>query len=178
MERYVPRVKLRMISPNRSSRGGLLPTLIVIHATISPNRPGLSDLEAIGSWFQNTSSQVSAHVCTDNEGNSARYVDGRDKAWHCMAYNGVSLGIEQVLPDTTGREITADLYKETARWVAYWSKIWHIPIQIAQVREGRVTRPGVCRHSGLGPLGGGHSDPGHYDMNGMLRLAKFYRSKI
>jgi N-acetylmuramoyl-L-alanine amidase len=166
------------MSPNWSSRNGAHPTLIVIHGTISHNQPGLADLEAIGNWFGRESTQASSHVCTDNEGNSAWYVNARDKAWHCAAYNPMSLGIEQILPGTSGQEITLNLYKETARWVARWSKQFKIPIQIGSVSNGRVTRAGVVRHSGLGVLGGNHNDPGMYDMNRMLQLARFYRSKI
>lgn len=166
------------MSPNFSSRGGAHPTLIVIHATISPNRLGLSDLESIGHWFQTRASQVSSHVCTDNEGNSAIYVNSVDKAWHCAAYNRMSLGIEQILPDISGREVTKALYEETARWVARWSKMYQIPIQIGSVHDGFVTRPGVLRHSDLGTLGGNHDDPGKYDMNAMLKLARFFRTKL
>lgn len=177
MTRYSPKVEVRHLSPNKSSRNGAHPTLIVIHATVSHNRRGLSDLQAIGNYFAQTSTQASSHVCTDNEGHSARYVLDRDKAWHCAAYNRMSLGIEQILP-ADGSELTRDLYRETARWVARWSKMYRIPIQTAHVSGGRILRAGVVRHSDLGALGGGHTDPGRYDMNAMMNLAKFYRSKI
>lgn len=176
--RYSPHVDVRMLSPNKSSRGGAHPTLIVIHATVSHNRKGLADLRAIGEFFQNPNVDASSHVCTDNEGNSARYVLDQDKAWHCAAYNRLSLGIEQILP-ADGSEITRDMYRETARWVARWSKKYHIPIRVGSVSGGRVTRSGVVFHSQLGSLGGGHSDPGrNYSMNDMLNLARFYRSHI
>jgi len=177
MSRYTPHVNLTDLSPNHSSRDGAHPTLIVIHATVSHNRPGLSDLEAIGEYFSRTSTQASSHVCTDNEGHSARFVWDRNKAWHCAAFNRMSLGIEQILP-ADGSELTRDLYRETARWVARWSKMYRIPIQKGAVSGYRVTKPGVVRHSELGTLGGGHTDPGLYDMHAMLSLARFYRSKI
>lgn len=176
-ERYTPHVDETIWSPNKSSREGAHPTLIVIHATVSHNKPGLDDLTAIGNYFAETSTQASSHVCTDNEGHSARYVRDGDKAWHCAAFNRLSLGIEQILPGD-GSELSRNLYRETARWVARWSKIWHIPIQKGAVSGYTVTRPGVVRHSELGRPGGGHSDPGVYDMHAMLSLARFYRSKI
>lgn len=176
--RYTPQVEVRMLSPNKSSRQGAHPTLIVIHATVSHNRRGLEDLRAIGTWFQNSHAQASAHVCTDNEGHSARYVLDRDKAWHCAGYNRMSLGIEQILPGISGAEVTMDLYRETARWVARWSKMYRIPIQKGQVSGGRVIRPGVVRHSDLGVIGGGHSDPGKYNLEGMMNLARIYRRHI
>jgi len=175
--RYTPHVDVTMWSPNKSSRGGAQPTLIVIHATVSHNVQGLADLKAIGEWFSRPSTQASSHVCTDNEGHSARYVRDGDKAWHCAAYNRMSLGIEQILP-ATGAEVTRDLYRETARWVARWSQMFGIPIRKGQVSNGSVVKAGVVRHSELGALGGGHSDPGPYDMDAMMNLAKFYRQRI
>ena len=175
--RVSPHVDVRMLSPNKSSRGGAHPSLIVIHATVSHNRKGLADLRAIGEFFSHESTQASSHVCTDNEGNSARYVLDKDKAWHCAGYNRMSLGIEQILP-ADGSELTRDLYRETARWVARWSKKYGIPIRYAKVSGGRVVKSGVIRHSDLGALGGGHSDPGRYDMDAMMNLARFYRSHL
>lgn len=175
-QRVSPHVNTTIWSPNKSSRFGAKPTLIVIHATVSHNKPGLTDLEAIGSFFSHSATQASSHVCTDNDGHSARYVKDVLKAWHCAAYNRMSLGIEQILP-ADGSELTADLYRETARWVARWSKIWGIPIQKAAVSDGRITKRGVIRHSELGSLGGGHSDPGPYDFDHMLNLARYYRPK-
>lgn len=175
--RYSPHVNVTMWSPHYSSRGGARPTLIVIHATVSHNREGLSDLQAIGSWFRNPGSQASSHVCTDNEGHSARYVRDEHKAWHCAGYNRMSLGIEQILP-ATGAELTRDLYRETARWCARWCKKYGIRPYKARVDGGRVVKSGVIRHSELGSLGGGHSDPGRYDMEAMMALTRFYLGKI
>jgi N-acetyl-anhydromuramyl-L-alanine amidase AmpD len=175
--RYKPSVDVRRMSPFHSDRGGVRPTLMVIHATAGHNRPGVADLESLGGWFSNPDAQVSSHVATDNEGNSARFVPDELKAWHCMGYNRMSLGIEQVAPGD-GSEITREMYRETARWIALWSQKWDIPIREAMVDDGRVLRSGVVRHSALGAIGGGHSDPGAYDMHAMLSLARFYRTKI
>ena len=177
MARYTPHVDVTIWSPNHSSRGGAHPCLIVIHATVSHNLRGLGDLRAIGRYFENPAVQASSHVCTDNEGNSARYVRDHDKAWQCAGYNRMSLGIEQILP-ATGAEVTRDLLRETARWVARWSKIYGIPIRKGLCRDGRVLRTGVVRHSELGAYGGGHTDPGRYDMRAMLGLARWYRGKL
>jgi hypothetical protein len=175
--RYTPHVDVTIWSPNKSTRGGASPTLITIHATVSHNLKGLGDLKAIGNYFAKPSTRASSHVCTDNEGNSARYVRDTEKAWHCAAYNRMSLGIEQILM-ADGTELTRDLYRETARWVARWSKIYRIPIRKGEVSSGRVVKAGVVRHSDLGAAGGGHGDPGPYDFQLMMGLAKFYRGKI
>lgn len=172
--RVNPNVKVRIASPNKSSRVGATPTLIVLHATVSHNRKGLSDLQAIGNYFRGPV-DASSHVCVDNEANSARYVPDGDKAWHCAAYNRMSLGIEQILM-ADGTEITNAMYRETGRWIAYWSEKFGIPIQVGAVGGGIVTRRGVLFHSQLGSLGGGHSDPGRgYSMNKALEAARFYK---
>jgi hypothetical protein len=182
VSRTFPNVRVRRASPNHSSRRGAKIGLIVIHATAGHNRPGISDLVGLGEWFavgsQRAGTPVSSHVAVDNEANSARYVSDADKAWHCAAYNSVSLGIEQIIPGD-GREITADLYRETARWVARWSIMHGIPIRRGVVSGGRLVKTGVLRHSDLGAPGGNHDDPGRgYDEAHMLALAMFYRGKL
>jgi len=176
-QRYSPHVDVRMLSPNKSSRGGAHPTLIVIHATVSHNLKGLGDLKSIGHFFQNPATEASSHVCTDNEGNSARYVLDGDKAWHCAGFNRMSLGIEQILP-ATGAELTEELYRETARWCARWSKKYGIPLHRGAVSGTRVTKAGIITHKELGVYGGGHVDPGPYNFNHVVNLARFYRSHI
>lgn len=176
-EHIFPNIQVRHRSPNSSSRGGAKPSLIVVHATAGHNRKGVSDLQGLGSWFGNTSSQVSSHVATDNEGHSARFVEDGLKAWHCMAFNRMSLGIEQVLPGD-GTEITAALYHETARWLATWSRYYGIPLRPARVSGFNVARTGVISHQALGQAGGGHFDPGpRYDMGHLIALAQSYRSR-
>jgi N-acetyl-anhydromuramyl-L-alanine amidase AmpD len=93
MSRVDPRVTVRRLVRNQSSRNGVKPRLIVVHATESGNRPGDSDLAAIGTWFDNPASQASSHVCTDADGHSGRFVLDAHKAWHCAGFNSVSLGI-------------------------------------------------------------------------------------
>ena len=174
-ERIYPHVDVCMMSPFKSSRNGQKIKLIVVHATASHNYKGLRDLQAIGGWFQNPSAQVSAHACTDNEGHSARYVADTDKAWHCAQYNGVSLGIEQILPGN-GREITDAMYRETARWLALWSKRHGVRLYKGRTLGGRVVLSGVVRHSDLGTAGGNHNDPGpNYNLAKVLRYARRYR---
>jgi len=174
-ERAMPHVRVRRISSNKSSRRGVSPRLIVLHSTEGANVTGLGDLTGLGSWFANTNAQVSSHVATDAEGNSARYVADQDKAWHCAGYNSVSLGIEQV--GRASQQSWAEAQqRETARWIAYWSRKHGIPLQRGRVSNGTVTRSGVLYHSDLGSIGGSHSDPGRaYPLGDVLTFAKHYR---
>lgn len=176
-ERIYPHIDVRMISPHQSARNGKIRGIIV-HATASHNYKGLRDLQAIGGWFQNPISRVSSHACTDNEGNSARYVNDNMKAWHCGAFNSATLGLEQILPGN-GTEITDKMYRETARWIALWSKRHGVPIRKGRRIGSYIVRKGVLRHSDLGISGGNHSDPGpNYDLAKVLRYARHYRGQM
>lgn len=175
--RYTPHVNTTIWSECKSSRGGAHPTLITIHAAVMHPVPGISDLVNLGKMFHPISFEASSHVATDGEGHSARFVRDEDKAWHCAGFNRMSLGIEQIImADGTG--LTRDLYRETARWCARWSKMYNIPLHKGLVDGPNVVRSGIIRHSELGSYGGGHSDPGKYDMEAMINLAKFYRAHI
>jgi hypothetical protein len=180
-DRATPHVDYRRLVCNKSGRAGVKPSLIVVHATQSPERAGITDLQSIGAWFDTPSAQCSSHVCTDGQGHSARYVRDQEKAWHCVNYNRVSLGIEQIGFAEYGRWSEAEM-RETARWIARWSVLHGIPIQkgkVAQTGAPKVFRTGVVRHSDLGSLGGGHGDPGRgYELHEVLVMAREYRRRL
>lgn len=182
MSRTQPNVVVQGNVRNQSSRGGVRPSLIVIHTTESHEQHGSGDLRAIGNWFNNPAAQSSAHVCTDGDGNSARYVPDSAKAWSCVNFNSRSLNVEQIghaadsQPSWLRRR--AEL-KETARWIARWSKAYGIPIRKGAVSGLGVIRSGIVRHSDLGAAGGGHHDPGgNYPLALVLRYAKYWRRRI
>ena len=157
---------------NQSSRDGARPSLIVLHTTTDPDggrpffrdKPGLKDLKRLGAWFANPDSAVSSHVANDAQGHDARYVKDRRKAWTEVAFNSVSLSIEQIGTDSYSRgkwlNQRAAQLENTAKWIAYWHRRWRIPIARAKVSGSTVTRPGVATHAQLGSAGGGHDDPG------------------
>jgi N-acetyl-anhydromuramyl-L-alanine amidase AmpD len=179
VERAQPHVEVRRLVRNCSSRHGASPLLIVVHDTEGANLPGLRDLQGLGDWFDNPAAQASSHVATDADGNSARFVRDEDKAWHVAFYNPVSLGIEQV-GFASQKTWTSAEQAETARWIAYWSKLHGIPIRKGRVTlDGRVTCSGVVRHSELGRLGGDHHDPGpDYPLHDVLDLARGFRKRL
>lgn len=176
-ERIHPKVVVREPSPNQSARTSKI-SLIVIHDTESHNREGASDLQAIGDLFARSSFEASAHVCTDGEGQSARYVPDDRKAWHCVSYNSAAVGVEQIGFASQGEWPEAQV-KETARWVARWAHRHGVPIRRARTLGGRVLRSGVTTHSTLGSAGGGHTDPGaKYPMSHLLGLARQYKAEV
>jgi hypothetical protein len=170
---------------NQSSRDGARPSLIVLHTTTDPDgggpyfwdKRGLKDLRRLGAWFANPDSAVSSHVANDAQGHDARYVrDGR-KAWTEVAFNSVSLSIEQIGTDAYSRGTwltqRAAQLENTAEWIAHWHRRWGIPIARAKVSGSTVIRPGVATHAQLGSPGGGHNDPGPgYPLGHVLVLAR------
>lgn len=168
-DRIYPRVRVRRFVTNQSARASWPPRIIVLHSTEGADVKGDGDLIGLGGWFSNPAAQASSHVATDADGNSARYVKDRRKAWTCAAFNSVSLNIEQV--GRAAQTSWSDAqYRETARWIAVWSRYYGIPIR-------RSTSRGVCFHSDLGLAGGGHHDPGSgYDLAKVLKYAKHYRA--
>jgi N-acetyl-anhydromuramyl-L-alanine amidase AmpD len=165
--RIYPKVVVRHESPNHSIRDARIDG-VVLHSTEGKNVHGLGDLRGLGNWFGSSASQVSAHVATDGDGLSARFVEDVLKAWHCGVYNSRKLGIEQVGQASQTTWSRAELH-ETARWIAYFSRKHDFPIQ-------HSVQTGVCRHSDLGEAGGGHHDPGPHDpLDRVLKLARRYR---
>jgi hypothetical protein len=85
---------------------------------------------------------VSSHVATDADGTSGVYVNSKLKAWHCALFNSRTLGIEQVGFAEQGHWPTAQLL-ETARWIARWSRMYNIPIQLGSCSRVPTSPSGV-----------------------------------
>lgn len=180
--RLHPKVVIRRQVACQSERTvGAHILLIVLHDTEGWNYPGTRDLAGLGDYFNVIEHEASAHVGVDRDGTSGIYVNSRKKAWHCAHYNSAALGIEQIgfATDQWASADCAKQLKETARWIARWSLMYAIPVQRGAVSDGAVTLPGVLRHSDLGALGGGHSDPGtNYPFDAVLKQAREIRDAI
>jgi N-acetyl-anhydromuramyl-L-alanine amidase AmpD len=179
MSRYHPHVVVRRRSPNQSSRNGARPRIIVLHSTEGSNIPNsTADLRGCTDFLCRPGVEASSHVIVDGDGHSARLVADDAKAWTCARYNPFSLNIEQI-GHAASERWTRDEIRETARWIARWSKKYNIPIRVGAVNGGLVTKPGIVTHKMLGVIGGGHVDPGpRYPLEACLRLARFYRGKL
>jgi hypothetical protein len=176
--RYKPNVDHTFYTKCASSRHGATPKLIVVHDTEGANAPGIKDLVGLGLYWDttwNTPRASSSHVGVDNEGNSARYVRDHDKAWTQAFYNPWGLSIENI--GIAGQTEWSELmYKENARWIAYWCHLWGIRPYLAQVTtDGRIIKPGYIRHRQLGFLGGNHLDPPmDFDLAHVGSMARSY----
>ena len=148
-------------SPNQSSRGGVKPRVIVLHSTEGGYQGSIA-------WLCNPAAQASAHIVIGKDGSTTRLVEDAAKAWHVANDNPFTLGIEQEGKASQSSWPAAQL-RETAKWIAWWSKKYGIPIT-------HSTSKGVCRHSDLGAAGGGHHDPGKaYPLAKVLSMARNYR---
>lgn len=143
---------------NQSSRHGVRPQLQVAHFTVSPNRPGWSDVNAIVALFNRSSSQASSHFIIDAEGHCAYIVPIEAKSWTQAAGNPFSVSYEIV---ATGREATylpaagmaklKSVVREVARRTG-------VPLRRGSVSGCAPSRKGIVQHKDFGVCGGGHVD--------------------
>jgi hypothetical protein len=174
MKRTTPNVISKRLTSSKSSRGGANPKLIVLHTT-----EGVMRLKDRAKFWDGV--EASAHAGVGNrkfgeQESSARYVKDDDKAWTQAGYNPVSLAIE-IEGFASQASWDRGTVREVARWIAHWSIHENIPIRFGRVFAGKVVRSGVIRHSSLGALGGGHSDPGTFPMREAMRVAKLIKQQ-
>lgn len=153
---------------NYSSRRGVAPRLFVLHYTVSSNRPGWSDVNAIVSLFDRPSFNASSNYVIDGEGNCAYIVRESDKAWTQAAANPVSISVEVINTGHEGVYAAPPGLRKIAQVAHDAMKRWNIPLQIGQVRGCTVVRPGLVDHLSLGACGGGHHDISPYRVGPVL----------
>ena len=157
--------RVSMPSPNMSSRSGNTVTTIVIHST-----EGAQTLESLGNFFRNPSSQVSSHTGIDNvqAGRIGEYVQRPNNAWTAASANRWSIQTELCTPSGASAQwSTATWLSKTvmlanlAAWIAEEAAFFGIPIQrLTPAGAQNPATRGVCQHSDLGSMGGGHVDCG------------------
>jgi N-acetyl-anhydromuramyl-L-alanine amidase AmpD len=134
-------------SPNYSSRGGKSIELVVVHDCEGSYNGSIA-------WFETPRSQVSAHYVLDKTGqNATQMVSIANKAWHCVNFNSVAIGVEMEGFETDG--FPSSEWNAMASVVAYLLHTNGLPVRWAQQGEGK----GFCRHFDLGEGGGSHNDP-------------------
>ncbi len=137
MARWVP-----ADSSNYSTRSAAIDR-IVIHTTQGSYAGAIS-------WFQNPSSDVSAHyVIRSSDGEITQMVREANKAWHVGTYNSRSIGIEhEGFVADPGRWYTDAMYRSSAALVRHLCAKYGIPIDRTHI-IGHVEAPGAT-----------HTDPG------------------
>lgn len=132
-------------SPNFSSRHGARINRLVWHAT------GGSYASSVA-WLRNPIADASAHLdIREDGGEVTQLVKLADKAWHAVAANPDSIGVEHA--SLTAAFASTGQRDESARVFAWLCHKYEIPPLDA------TNRPrGIVRHRSLGAAGGGHSD--------------------
>lgn len=139
-------------SPNRSTRGGVTPRLLVWHETAGPYAGSVS-------WLRNPKSEASAHlVVREDGGEVSQLVPLALKAWTQAALNPRGVGIEHANVTAKGYATEAQL-AVSARIFGWLCLHLDIPPRFARGGHGA----GVCRHLDLGAAGGGHTQCGPSD---------------
>lgn len=140
------------------------PRIIVWHYTVSADRPGWTDNDALTAMANNPANGVSWHFSIGrSDGNCAFNVPLSMKAWHASAFNSLAVGIEVIATGSEGGDYTVGAGR--ARLVEVTREIGqrlNIPMQRGLVHcagsTAIVDRPGIVRHVDLGACGGGHHD--------------------
>jgi N-acetyl-anhydromuramyl-L-alanine amidase AmpD len=132
-------------TPNQSSRNGAEITHLVWHATAGEYHSAIS-------WLCNPVSNASAHlVIRENGDEVTQLVHLEAKAWHAVAANSFSVGVEHASP---GAGFFGRAQEEESARVFGWL-CWHLGIPPV---FGLHRPRGIVRHRDLGLAGGGHSD--------------------
>lgn len=134
-------------SPNFSSRKGTKIDLVVCHDCEGSYAGSIN-------WFREPKSQVSAHlILREDGGEVTQMVPFEMKAWHAVAFNSRSIGLE--MAGFAAKGFADAEWQAAANVVAWLLHQYGLPARWAVHGDG----PGFCSHYDLGRAGGGHSDP-------------------
>lgn len=135
-----------------SSRGGIRPTMFVLHFTVSQNRPGWSDVYAILNYFEDTRVGSSTFIM-DFEANCLKMVPESQKPWTQLNANPYSISVEIV---ATGSETNAQWRASKliadgvlARKMFRVMGRWHLPVRWVDPSGCDFSRAGYTDHDAL-----------------------------
>lgn len=151
-------------SPNRSSRHGARPRILVWHETAGAYQGAVS-------WLCNPRAQASAHLVIREDGLAAtQLVQLTEKAWHAAAFNPVAVGVEHA--NVTAKGFASEHQLAVSARVFGWLCL-ELEIPPRWSRDGHS--PGICRHADLGQAGGGHTQCGPGRADWLRFLAMVHR---
>lgn len=137
-------------SPNKSTRRGYKPSLIIIHGDAGSTDAGTVE------WVCNPKSQVSYHFLIGRDARVYQFVKETEKAWHAGvskfhgeeidgSVNPISLGVCFANNGRGDEFYTTEQYKAGGELVARLSKTFGIPLHRVrghfEVAPGRKTDP-------------------------------------
>jgi hypothetical protein len=153
---------------NYSTRRGVRPRLFVLHYTVSPNRPGVGDVNAVVNLFNTPSFAASSNYVLDREAHCKYIVRESDKAWTQAAANSFAISVEIINSGHEGTLISGAGLRKLGVIVSDATRRWKIPLRRGAVSGCVPTRPGIVTHQMLGACGGGHVDVSPYNALGTV----------
>lgn len=149
-------------SSNQSYRSGGTSSInrVVIHTTEGSYNGAIS-------WFQNPSSNVSAHyVIRKSDGQITQQVSDERKAWHACSNNNDTIGIEHEGASSNPATWTSAMFDSSARLTAWLVQTYDIPIDRHHIVGHGEIQPPSCSF---------RSDPGpHFDWDAYLQKVAYY----
>ncbi len=153
---------------NQSSRRGVRPTVQVLHYTVSPNRPGWSDVDGITAFFNRSSSQASSHFVIDAEGNCAYIVPIEAKAWTQGGGNPWSISYEIIATGNESAYLEPAGYAKLRGVMAWVAGRVGIPLRRGRISGCAPSLSGIVQHADGGTCWGGHHDIGPFSFDAVL----------
>lgn len=153
---------------NQSGRRGVRPTVQVLHYTVSPNRPGWSDVNGITAFFNRSSSQASSHFVIDAEGNCAYIVPIEANAWTQAGGNPWSVAYEIIATGKEKNYLEPAGYAKLRRVMGQVSRRIGSPLRAGKINGCSPSRTGIVQHRDGGTCWGGHHDIGPFGFSAVL----------
>lgn len=127
---------------------------IVFHATLGPSSSPEQEYHSTINYFNDPTSQVSAHAIVGPGGKVSYPVDPNFTAWHCRDSNAHWLGLEMAKPlSMINQPIAPDILDAAAKVAAGWCVTYNIPIVWS-------TSHGLAEHHEMPTNIDGHRDVG------------------
>lgn len=155
---------------NQSSRRGVRPQQMWLHYTVSPNRPGWSDVNAIVAFFDSPKAQASSHFVIDREGNCAYIVPIEAKAWTQAAANPIAVSWEVINSGSEGSFMSTPGYRVLSATMREVSRRTGIPMRRSSEKGCAGATRGILEHRDGGICAGGHTDIGPYSIDTVVKL--------
>jgi hypothetical protein len=161
---------------NYSTRRGVRPRLWVVHYTVSPNRPGIGDVNAVTNLFNRAAFAASSNYVIDREGHCRYIVRESDKAWTQAAANPFAISVEIINSGHEGSLISGAGLRKVGQVISDSARRWQIPLRAGAVAGCAPSRPGIVSHQMLGACGGGHVDVSPYALAPIIAAARAART--
>lgn len=161
---------------NQSSRNGARPRQVWMHYTVSPNRPGRSDVDSITALFNNLGFQASSNFVVDRDGNCNYIVPTYRKAWTQAAANPIAISFEIINTGSEKPFMKNAGYRQVSRTIARLSTQYGIPLQLGS-HGCTGARKGIVYHKMGGLCAGGHHDIRPFNLKRLIQAAKCWKQK-